>query len=167
MRFLLLLPLLALPLPGLAQDRMELANRSLQPWTLALVEGSQPGQGSLSVVDKFTGRPLATLTRAGDRIELPPRARYLAIFNRVGGYLFLGFILRDTLGWFAEYRATVEFLSSRRVSVGLVGHHLGPPLDRSDEGEVQQRLGDLIEIDQDNLTIRPDALGPRPGRLDH
>jgi hypothetical protein len=162
MRSLPLLILLALPIPGLAQDRMELVNHSLQPWTLALVEGSRPLQGSLDVVDKFTGRTLATLAQAGDRIVLPPRARYLAIYHRVGGYLFLGFILRDSLGWFAEYRATVEFLSSRRISVGLVGHHLGPPLDRAGEGEVLQRLGDLIEIDQDCLTIRPDALGSPP-----
>lgn len=164
MRLLPPLLLLAASFGARAQDRAEVVNRSGKPWVLALVEGAQPGRGSLTLLDKFTGRTLGTLRRAGDRVELPPQAHCLAIYGRDNGYLFLGFILRDVFGWYAEYRASVEYLSSPRITVGLVGQHVGPPLDRAEDGEVAQRLGDFIEIGSENIIIHPNSLGPSPDR---
>ena len=54
-----------------AQDRVELVNQSNQPWTLALVEGAKPGRGTLTLVDKFTGKIQAVLAKVGESATLP------------------------------------------------------------------------------------------------
>lgn len=87
---------------SLAQDRAELVNRSSQPWTLALVEGTHASVGSLTLVDKFTGKISASLAKVGDAAILPARAHLLVVFNREGGYMNRDFILKDTLGYYAE-----------------------------------------------------------------
>jgi hypothetical protein len=157
--------ILALTLPAAAQDRAEVVNRSGRAWTLALVEGGLPRRGSLTLVDKFTGKTLATLAKAGDRVALPPGCHCLAVYNRDAGYLFLGFILQDGNGWYAEYQASVDYLSSTRLSLALVDHHLGPPLDGFEEGEVQQRLSDLLEVGAEAIVIHPDVLAPASVRF--
>lgn len=143
---------------SLAQDRAELVNRSSQPWTLALVEGTHASVGSLTLVDKFTGKISASLAKVGDAAILPARAHLLVIFNREGGYMNRDFILKDTLGYYAEYRATVEFLSTPRISINLVDHHLGAPMDHSDDEAVKQFLEDAIEIGSENIIIHPNYL---------
>lgn len=150
---------LLLGLPAAAQDRTELMNRSNRPWTLALVEGLRPGQGSLTLVDKFTGRVFASLSKVGDAVPVPAQAHVLLVFNREAGYVYRDFILRDPNGYYAEYLATVEFLSSPRVSINLVDHHVGPPMDQSDEVAIKQFLGDAIEIGSENIIIHSNSIG--------
>lgn len=155
---LALLLVLLLSSPALAQDRTELVNRSNQPWTLALVEGHRPGRGSLTLVDKFTGHTAGTLVKVGDAVRVPAHGRLLVVFNRDGGYVYKNFILKDRSGYYAEYLATVEFLSSPQVSINMVDHHLGPPLDQADEGVVLHVLGGALEIGSENIVIHPNAL---------
>jgi hypothetical protein len=143
-----------------AQDRTELVNRSGQPWTLALAEGAKPGRGSLTLVDKFTGKVQAELTKVGERATLPPQGRFLVIFNRSGGYLFRDFLLKDTLGFYAEYEASVEFLSTPNISIQLVDHHVGPPMDRSDDGAIKQYVMDAITVGSGNIIIHHTSLKP-------
>ena len=153
-----LLMVLALHTGSWAQDRTELVNRSSQPWTLSLVEGVKAGRGTLTLVDKFTGKTTGALAKVGDTLTLPARSHQLLVFNREGGYLFRDFLLRDPNGYYAEYLATVEFLSTPKVSISLVDHHVGPPLDHSDEGAIKQFLGDAIEIGSENIIIHPNSL---------
>jgi len=149
-----------------AQDRVEIVNQSAQPWTLALVEGSRPRAGTLTGVDKFTGTTLFTLTKAGDSATLPPNTRTLLVFHRKAGYLYQGFILKDHLGSYAEYVASLEFLTSRTISLQLVSHHVGTPLDREDDGAIAEFLANAIEIGERTITIRPNSLEfvPAAGR---
>jgi hypothetical protein len=147
-----------------AQDRTELVNRSGQPWTLALVEGAHAGRGTLTLMDKFNGRTMGTLVKVGDTITLPPQGRLLVVFNREGGYMYRDFILMDSLGYYAEYVATVEFLSTPTISIELVDHHVGPPLDRSDDSAVKQFISDAIEVGRENIIIHPNDL--RSGRTE-
>ena len=144
--------------PGQAQDRTEIVNRSGQPWTLALVEGTRPGRGSLSLLDKFNGRTEGTLTKVGQSATIPPQGRLLVVFNREGGYLFRHFILRDHNGYYGEYSAKVEFLSAPKIAIELVDQHVGPPMDRAEEAAVRQFLGDAIEIGSESIIIHPNAL---------
>lgn len=141
-----------------AQDRTELVNRSGQPWTLALAEGAKPGRGSLTLLDKFTGRVKAELSQVGESVTLPPQGRFLVIFNRSGGYLFRDFLLKDTFGFYAEYVASVEFLSTPAISIQLVDHHVGPPMDRSDDGAIKQYVMDAITLGSGNIIIHHTSL---------
>jgi hypothetical protein len=142
-----------------AQDRTEIVNKSGQSWTLALVEGTRPGRGSLTLVDKFSGRTTGTLAKVGDGTIIPPQGRLLVVFNREAGFLYRHFILRDRSGFYGEYCATVEFLSTPRISVHLVDQHVGPPMDHADEAVVKQFLLDAIEIGSENIIIHPNSLG--------
>jgi len=145
--------------PGLwAQDRTELVNRSGQPWTLALAEGVKPGRGSLTLVDKFTGKVQAELTKVGESVTLPPQGRFLVIFNRSGGYLFRDFLLKDKYGFYAEYVASVEFLSTPSISIQLVDQHVGPPMDRADDGAIKQHVLDAITLGSGNIIIHHASL---------
>ncbi|BDU74033.1 hypothetical protein [Mesoterricola silvestris] len=154
-----LFPLLMALAPGLhAQDRLELLNRSGRPWTLALAEGAKPGRGSLTLVDKFTGRVRAQLAKTGEQVVLPPQGRFLLVFNRVGGYLYQDFLLRDSFGFYGEYVACVEFLSSPGISVQLVDQHVGPPMDQADDGAIKQYVLDAIAIGSGNIIIHPNSL---------
>ena len=141
-----------------AQDRVELVNQSNQPWTLALVEGSRPMTGTLECVDKFSGRLLVTLCRAGDATTLAPQSRTLLIFRRKTGYLYEDFILQDHLGHYAEYVANLRFLTSTAISIQLVAQHVGFPLNREGDGAVKQFINDAIDISDRAITIRPNAL---------
>jgi hypothetical protein len=154
--------LLLLAAPVLAaQDRLDLANRSGQPWTLALVEGIRPGLGRVRFVDKFTGLALASLSRTGDTAVIPARSRALLVFDRSGGDFFRTFILKDLRGYYAEYRASVDFLTSPRVDLRLLGGHVGPPMDRADETAVRTYLEEAVEIERENIIIHPNFLeGP-------
>ena len=141
-----------------AQDRTELVNRSGQPWTLALAEGAKPGRGSLTLVDKFTGKVQAELTKVGESVTLPPQGRFLVIFNRSGGYLFRDFLLKDKYGFYAEYVASVEFLSTPSISIQLVDQHVGPPMDRADDGAIKQHVMDAITLGSGNIIIHHASL---------
>ncbi|WP_306599436.1 hypothetical protein [Geothrix sp. 21YS21S-2] len=140
------------------QDRTELVNRSGQPWTLALAEGAKPGRGSLTLLDKFTGKVQAELAKVGESVTLPPQGRFLVIFNRSGGYLFRDFLLKDAFGFYAEYVASVEFLSAPNISIQLVDHHVGPPMDRSDDGAIKQYVMDAITLGSGNIIIHHASL---------
>ena len=141
-----------------AQDRSELANRSGQPWTLALVEGTRPAQGTLTVLDKFSGTTLGTLGKVGDAVPLPAQGRFVLIFNRKDGDLYRDFILKDFRGYYAEYVACVEFRSSPRISVQLRSQHVGPSLDHADPDSIEQFINDAIVIERDNIIIHPNCL---------
>lgn len=154
-----LLLVFSLAIPAEGQDRTEVVNRSNQPWTLALVEGHHSGRGTLTLVDKFTGRVTGSLAKVGDAVTVPAQGRVLVVFNRDAGYVYRDFILKDPNGYYAEYLATVEFLSSPRVSISLVDHHVGPPMDQSDEIAIKQFLGDAIEIGCENIIIHPNSIG--------
>jgi len=145
-----------------AQDRTELVNKSGQPWTLALVEGTRPGRGSLTLVDKFSGRARGTLARVGDATTIPAQGRLLVVFNRETGFLYRHFILKDRAGFYGEYCASVAFLSSPRISINLVDQHVGPPMDHADEAVVKQFLLDAIEIGGENIIIHPNTLEAAP-----
>ncbi len=142
-----------------AEDRMEIIVRSRQPWTLALAEGVRAGRGTLSLMDKFTGKPLGTLAKAGDSVVLPAQGRVLLVFNRKEGYLYQDFLLKDIFGYYAEYVASVEFLANQKISIQLVDKHLGPPLDTADEETSKQFVKDSIEIGSDNIVIHPNTMG--------
>lgn len=149
-----------------AQDRTELVNRSGRPWTLALAEGPKPGRGTLTLVDKFTGKVRAELSKVGESATLPPQGRVLLIFNRSGGYLYRDFLLKDALGYYAEYVASVEFLSTPRISIQLVDQHVGPPMDRADDGAVKQYVMDAIAVGSGNIIIHHNSL-QELNSLDH
>lgn len=168
---LLVLTLGLTPLATWAQDRFEIVNKSASPWTLALVEGAKPGRGTLTLVDKFTGKTTGSLANVGDGAILPVQGRLLVVFNRDGGYLYRHFILRDPNGFYGEYNATVEFLSAPRISIQLVDQHVGPPMDHADEAAVKQFMSDSIELGSGNIIIHPNTLGnahpdaPWPGKV--
>lgn len=145
-----------------AQDRVELVNQSTQPWTLALVEGSRPMAGSVECVDKFSGKALVTLSRAGDATTLAPQSRILLIFRRKAGYLYEDFILQDRLGNYAEYVANLRFLTSAAITVQLVAQHVGFPLNREGDGAIKRFIDDAIDIGDRSITIRPNALESTP-----
>jgi hypothetical protein len=141
-----------------AQDRVELVNRSGQPWTLSLAEGPKAGRGSLTLVEKFTGKVQAELGRVGESTTLPPQGRFFVVFNRSGGYFYQDFLLKDKFGYYAEYVATVEFLSTPSISIQLTDQHVGPPMDRSDDGTIKQYLADAISFGSGNIIIHPNSL---------
>lgn len=155
-RSYLLLILLAAGLR--AQDRTEIVNRSGKPWTLALAEGAKPGRGTLTLVDKFTGATRAVLGKVGDSAILPPQGRCLLIFNRSGGYLYQDFLIKDTFGYYVEFVASVEFLSTPSISIQPVDQHVGPPMDRADDGAIKQYVADAISIGSGNIIIHPNSL---------
>lgn len=154
-----ILAVLAWPIPAMAQDRTEIVNKSNQPWTLALVEGAKPASGTMKLMDKFSGKTLATLSNVGDAAALPPRSHGLLVFNRNGGYMFRDFILKDSQGYYAEYVASVEYLSSRKITIQLVDHHVGPPMDQTDDETIKQYLADGIEVGNENIIIHFNSLG--------
>jgi hypothetical protein len=150
-------------LPARAQDRIELINQSSQPWTLALVEEASAGVGTLVCLDKFSGRSLATLARTGDQTQLPPRSRLLLEFQRRSGYLFLGFILRDERGCYGEYVASLEFLTSRRITLHLVSERVGEPMNRLDDGSIREFVNNAIDLGENAITIRANTLASPEG----
>ena len=109
--------MLVLPGPAWSQERRALLNRSNLPWTLALVEGGRAGDGSISFLDKFSGRSLGKLARVGEAATIPAKGRLMLVFNRREGYFYQNFILKDARGFYAEYVASVEFLSSPRITI--------------------------------------------------
>ena len=159
---LLFLAVITFCLTGKAsgQDRTEIVNRSAQPWSLALVEGTRPGVGDLTLVDKFTGRTLARLERTGESLALPPQSRCLLVFGRRDGHFQRNFILKDSHGFYAEYSAALAFREDPGITIHLLGQHVGKPLNQADEAIVQQKLNDFIEIGSDNIIIHPNSLAP-------
>ena len=152
--------LLGLHAPVRAQDRRAVLNRSNRPWTLALVEGSRAGDGTITFLDKFSGRNLGELGRVGEAATIPPKGRLMLVFNRREGYFYQNFIIKDAHGYYAEYVASVEFLSSPQISFQLVDHHVGPPLDRGEEGDVKRFISDAIELGSESIIIHPNDLIP-------
>jgi len=80
------------------------------------------------------------------------------IFNRSGGYLFRDFLLKDKYGFYAEYVASVEFLSTQGISIQLVDQHVGPPMDRADDGAIKQHVLDAITLGSGNIIIHHASL---------
>jgi len=150
--------LLCLQGPTWGQDRRALLNRCNQPWTLALVEGGRAGDGSISFLDKFSGRNLGTLGRVGEAATIPAKGRMMLVFNRREGYFYHNFIIKDARGFYAEYVASVEFLSSPRITIQLVDQHVGPPLDRGDEGDIKRFIADSIEVNSESIIINQNVL---------
>ena len=142
------------------QDRRAILNRSNRPWTLALVEGGRAGDGTITFLDKFSGRNLGVLGRVGEAAAIPAKGRLMLVFNRRDGYFYQNFIIKDAHGYYAEYVASVEFLSSPQISFQLVDQHVGPPLDRAEEGDIKRFISDAIEIDSESIIIHPNDLIP-------
>jgi hypothetical protein len=137
---------------------MVIENRSALPWTLTLLEGLKPQCGTLTLKDRAQATPLGTLTKPGEAITLPPKGTFMAIFERKSGYLYQNLMFKDIQGHYAEFLAHIEFLSNPVITLQLVGHRVGPPLDRADEGTLRQFINDSIEVGSDSITIHPNTL---------
>jgi hypothetical protein len=144
--------------PAQAQDRMTLENRSALPWTLTLVEGLKPESGTLIVKDRTTSKPLGALARPGESMVLPPKGSFIAIFERNRGNLYQNIEFKDVNGHYAELLAHIEFLSNPVITVETVGHHVGSPLDRADEGAVLQFIEGAIDVGNDSIIIHFNTL---------
>ena len=148
------------PEPG-AGLRGECYNRSGSGWRLTLVEGVRPTTGSLTFLDKFTGKQVATLGRAGLGLLLPAGARYLIEFNYDQENLYLDFILQDGRGSYVEYVATSPSLDHPLPMLMVKDKHMAPPLDEATDEAVLQAIDDAVSTADGNLVILQGQLGPR------
>jgi len=142
-----------------AEPRREFFNRSGRDWRLTLVAGTRAGVGTLNVIEKFSGNRVATLAKAGDSLALPAGARYLVEFTAENKYFFHDFIVQDGHGHYAEYVASVPFLSDP-PTLAFKDRRVGPPLDQATEEAVRRSIEDAISTDQGNLIIRRDFICP-------
>lgn len=146
--------------PG--EPRSEWYNRSFREWRLTLVEGTQSAVGTLRVIDKFTGKLVTTLAKAGDSLKLPPGARFLVQFSQENHYFFHDFIVQDGRGQYVEYVATTPYRSDPAPVLSIKDQHVGPPLDRATAEAILRAIGDALDTAQGNLIILQDSLGPPP-----
>lgn len=149
----------ALALTAAEQDRRgEYFNRSGQPWRLVLVEGTQASRGRLVFIDKFSGRRLAVLEKAGDSLALPAGARYLVEYREDPSGFYHDLLLQDGRGHDAEFVATLPDRSEPMPMITLVGHHVGPPLDQATDEAIARSIQDAVDTGEGNLIIFRDYL---------
>jgi len=153
---------LAATVSSQAQERRQLVNHSGQPWTIAMVEGVKARMGTLTIIDKATGKTLSVLSKVGDSTVIPAQSCMLVVFNRVAGYMYCNFLLKDIKGYFAEYVATVEYLSDSRLSIDMVDTHVGPPMDLNDDSDIKQFVSQGIEFRSQSIIIHWNTLIPLP-----
>lgn len=142
-----------------AQDRLELANDSPNPWTLAIVLGTREGRGSVVVQEKFSGRTLAKLRDAADRISLRPATSYILTFQREDGIFSRNFIFQDGQGRYVEYCFYNEFKPSKQLNLDLVNHRVGVQASIVDPSHLDAKLREAIALEGDRLAIHPPDLG--------
>jgi hypothetical protein len=82
-------------------------------------------------------------------------------------YTLSGASGRDSIqagrGCYGEYVASLEFLTSRRITLHLVSERVGEPMNRLDDGSIREFVNNAIDLGESAITIRANTLASPEG----